>query len=282
MSGNRQPGDPVLEPAAEPAQARAFCIRVDERTIDEAEIDREAQYHPAGSLPEARRKAAQALVVRELLLSEAERQDIQVSGCDPAEGTEEERIRVLIERNIDVPDPTEADCRRYYEANPGRMRTADVHELSHILIPAPPDDAEARAGARQAAMELSRTLREEPARFAALAREHSHCPSREAGGHLGVVGRGQTAPEFEKALSRLPVGTVPEYPVETRYGFHVVLIHARHAGRPLTFEACRERIADYLREHVRRRAISQYIRLLAASHTIEGFDLDAATSPLVQ
>ncbi len=286
MSGERQPGDPVAvamtETTAQPGHEQTFRIRVDERTIDEAEIAREVQYHPARNLPEARRKAAQALVVRELLLSEADRQDINVTGCDTAEGTDEARIRVLIERNIDIPDPTDADCRRYYEANPGRMRTADAHELSHILVPAPPDDAEIRAEARKIAMDITRTLHEEPQRFAALVREHSHCPSREAGGHLGVVGRGQTAPEFEKALSRLPVGTVPEYPVETRYGFHVVLIHARHEGRPLSFDACRERIADYLREHVRRRAISQYIRLLAASHDIEGFDLDAATSPLVQ
>lgn len=272
----------MTEPAANHAQAQSYRVRVDERVIDEAEIDREAQYHPASSLLDARRKAAQALVVRELLLSEADRQDIKAPGCDTAEGYDEARIRVLIEQNIDVPDPQEADCLRYYESNPRRMRTADAHELSHILIPAPPDDAEARAGARKAAMDLTRTLHAEPQHFAALARLHSRCPSREAGGHLGVVGRGQTAPEFEKALSRLPVGSVPEYPVETRYGFHVVLIHARHEGRPLAFEACRERIADYLREHVRRRAISQYIRLLAANHDIEGFDLDAATSPLIQ
>jgi len=62
----------------------------------------------------------------------------------------------------------------------------------------------------------------------------------------------------------------------------VVLIHQRKKGRPVTFESCREKIADYLREHVRRRAISQYIRLLAAEHEVEGIDLDAPESPLVQ
>lgn len=258
------------------------CIRVDGRVIDASAVDREMQYHAAPSLAEARRRAAQALVVRELLLAEAERQGIAGDAAVEAGLRDESRIRVLIEREVAVPEPTEADCRRYFEANPGRMRTADAHELSHILVPAPPDDAEARAEAREAATELCAQLRAEPRRFAELARERSRCPSREDGGHLGVVGRGQTAPEFERALSRLPVGTVPEHPIETRYGFHVVLIHARQEGRTLAFEACHERIADYLREHVRRRAISQYIRLLAASHDVEGFDLGAATSPLVQ
>ncbi len=257
------------------------CIRVAGRTIDAAAVDREAQYHAAPTLAEARRRAAQALVVRELLLAEALRQGI--SGGDAELAMQDEsRIRILIERNVAVPEPTENDCRRYYESNPGRMRSGDTHELSHILIPAPADDAEARAEARRTATQLCAILRAQPQRFAELAREHSRCPSREVGGHLGLVGRGQTAPEFQRALSRLPVGAVPEHPVETRYGFHVVLIHRRQVGQALEFRACRERIADYLREQVHRRAISQYIRLLAASHEVEGIDLGAATSPLVQ
>ena len=273
----------MAESATDAADAQAeFQIRVDDRVIRKSDIDREVQYHSAASLNDAQRRAAQALVVRELLLAEADSQDIREPGQDGIETPDEARIRILIERNITIPEPTEDDCRRYFEANPGRMRTADQHELSHILIPAPPDGAEARAEARKVAMELSTSLRLEPQRFQEFAREHSRWPTREVGGYLGLIERGQTAPEFEKALSRLPVGTVPEYAVETRYGFHVVLIHARHEGRPLDFGNCRERIADYLREHVRRRAISQYIRMLAAEHDIEGFDLDAATSPLVQ
>lgn len=263
------------------AKAPGSPIRIDDRMISAEEIDREAQYHPAGSLNDARQRAAQALAIRELLLAEAARLGIAASG-DGEEGPDEARIRMLIERNVTVPMPTEANCQRYYQSNLERMRTADQHEVSHILIPAPPDDAEIRAEARHAAMELSALLHKEPHRFLELARERSSCPSREEGGHLGLIGRGQTAPEFEKALSRLPVGSVPEYAIETRYGFHVVLIHARLSGQPLSFAATRDTIADYLHEHARRDAIRQYIRVLATEHAIEGIDLDAATSPLVQ
>src|SRR5699024_3782674 len=147
---------------------------------------------------------------------------------------------------------------------------------------APPDDAELRAEARKKAMGINAELRAHPDKFLSMARDFSSCPSKEVGGHLGLIARGQTAPEFEKALSRLTVGEVPEYPVETRFGFHVVLIHQRKEGKPVTFESCHEKIAGYLREHVRRRAINQYIRLVAAEHDIEGIDLDAPSSPLVQ
>ena len=258
------------------------AIRVNDRVIDHDEIAREVQYHPAPTLDEARRRAARALVVRELLLAEADVQDVRDTHRMDGETGEEARIRQLIEQQVTVPEPSEGDCRRYYEKNGARMRTADEHEVSHILIPAPPDDAEIRAEARKKAMALTDELRRQPDRFLGLAKERSSCPSAEDGGYLGWIARGQTAPEFEKALSRLAIDEIPEYPVETRFGFHVVLVHQRHAGQPVTFESCREKIADYLREHVRRKAVSQYIRVLAGRHEVAGFDLDAADSPLLQ
>jgi len=257
-------------------------IRVNDRLIDHEEIGREVQYHPAPTLKEARVQAARALVVRELLLAECDRQGIATGSRAESESESEARIRRLIEQHVEVPDPTEEDCKRYYASNEDRMRTADEHEVSHILVPAPPDDSDIRAEARKKATGLTIEARAHPDKFLGLARDFSSCPSAEDGGHLGWIGRGQTVPEFEKALSRLPVGEVPEHPVETRFGFHVVLIHQRREGRPVTFESCREKIAGYLREHVRRRAISQYIRILAAEHEIVGIDLGAATSPLVQ
>jgi peptidyl-prolyl cis-trans isomerase C len=258
------------------------AIRVNDRVIDDEEIAREVQYHPAPTLDEARLRAARALVVRELLLAEAEVQKLDDTNRMDGETGEEARIRQLIEQQVTIPEPSESDCQRYYQSNRGRMRTADEHEVSHILIPAPPTDAEIRAEARKKAMGITNELRQQPERFLSLAKDISSCPSAADGGYLGWIARGQTAPEFEKALSRQPIGEIPAYPVETRFGFHVVLIHQRNAGQPVTFEACREKIADYLREHVRRKAVSQYIRVLASRHEVAGFDMDAADSPLMQ
>lgn len=257
-------------------------IRVDDREITMEDVARELQYHRAPNLSKARRRAARALVVRELLLAECDFLNIKAGAQREGESEDDTRIRQLLEHHIDVPDPDEEDCRHYYRANSELMRTADEHEVSHILLPAPPDDENLRAEARKKAMGLTEALKEQPDQFLSLARDFSSCPSRDEGGYLGLVARGQTAPEFEKALSRLPVGEVPDYPIETRFGFHVVLVHQRQSGSPLSFEACRAKIADYLREHVRRSSISQYIRILASHHAVEGFDLEAADSPLLQ
>lgn len=256
-------------------------VVVNGHRISSADIDREVQYHPASDLRIARHQAATALVVRELLLQRARRLDIKATPIED-ESHDECLIRVLIERECAVPEPTEVDCRRYFDRNGERFRTPDLHEVSHIYFPAPNDDADARAQARAAARQVLNELNGDVGGFATAAAEHSHCPSREKGGLLGVIERGQTAPEFEKALSRLLVGEIAHHPLETRYGFHVVLVHAREPGEPLPFDAVASDIAAYLREQVQRRAISQYLKMLAGEAEIAGIKLDAAGSPLVQ
>jgi peptidyl-prolyl cis-trans isomerase C len=115
---------------------------------------------------------------------------------------------------------------------------------------------------------------------------HSACPSGKVGGNLGQIGPGQTVPEFERALKTISVNgrenIIHAAPIESRYGFHIVKINHHEAGRQLPFEMVQLRIADYLREHVQRTAIRQYIAMLAGRATVTGTDLVGAATPLVQ
>ncbi len=115
-----------------------------------------------------------------------------------------------------------------------------------------------------------------------MARAFSDCPSATDGGRLGQVGRGDTTPEFEAALLSLEPGQIYPEPVQTRYGVHVLRLDRKIAGRTLPFEQVRERIAVYLEESSWRRAVAQYVALLAGQARIAGFDMAGASSPLVQ
>ena len=62
--------------------------------------------------------------------------------------------------------------------------------------------------------------------FAALAKEHSSCPSKREGGSLGTFGRGQMVPEFDTACFDGEVGEV-QGPIKTQFGYHVVEVTER-------------------------------------------------------
>jgi peptidyl-prolyl cis-trans isomerase C len=189
-------------------------------------------------------------------------------------------IENLLAREVATPEPTEAECRRYYEQNLSAFASGDIVHARHILFQVTPRvnilDVRARAEKTLA------TLLHEPDRFAALATELSNCPSGQQGGNLGQISRGDTVPEFERALFRLgPSGILREL-VKTRYGFHIVAVDQRIPGRTLPFEMAREHVATHLRATVEVRALRQYVSVLAGQADIEGVDLAASISPLVQ
>jgi peptidyl-prolyl cis-trans isomerase C len=192
----------------------------------------------------------------------------------------EQAVEELLAREVVTPTPTEEECRRYYDAHPHEFDSGDLVHARHILFQVTPSMriSEIRARAEQTLNELLR----EPERFAAVAAEMSNCPSGQHGGNLGQIGRGDTVPEFEKALFRLgPTGLLREL-VKSRHGFHIVAIDQRIPGERLPFDMVRGQIAERLRVMVEEKALRQYISVLAGRAEIRGADLNGTEIPLVQ
>jgi len=253
-------------------------IKVNGIEVPRAEISREAQYYPAQKPIDAWHSAAKALVIRRLLFAEARR--LAVAGTPSTQGGrtetgDEASIRELFEREVVTPEPDEAACRRYYENNRKRFRAATIYEAAHILIAADRRDAQSFAVAKEKAEKIAAELRLYPEKFDMMAALHSDCPSAEHHGNLGQLTSGQTTPEFETALTASEPGTISSV-VESRYGLHIIRHDRKIDGRPLPFDAVRERIGEYLRESVERRAAAQYIARLISGAEIEGIDLAGA------
>lgn len=259
-------------------------IRVNHAEINPAAIAAEMQYHPAPSREEAWQAAATALVVRQLLLQEAERLGLTAddSAAEPEEGAEEALIRQLLAREIVTPDPDAAICERYWQANQAKFRAPDVYEAAHILLTAAAEDEAARAAARQAAAETLQQALARPERFAALARERSACPSGASGGLLGQQSRGDLVPEIETFIVALEEGQICPVPIETRYGFHVLRLDRFRRGEVLPLETAGPVIERQLRSQSWQRAVSQYLRILAGRAEISGIVIAETSSPLVQ
>ena len=62
--------------------------------------------------------------------------------------------------------------------------------------------------------------------FAAVAKQHSKCPSGREGGDLGTFRPGQMVPEFDKVVFSAEVGKV-HGPVKTQFGYHLIEITKR-------------------------------------------------------
>ena len=155
-------------------------------------------------------------------------------------------------------------------------RSAHWPPHAHILFAAASSDRVAYTQARADAKAVLATLQDAPDSFAAMARAYSRCPSAAQGGNLGQLTKGQTTPEFERALLELRPGKISTKPVETRYGLHIIRLERMHEGRDLPYEAVAERIAEYLRENVRRRATAQYVARLVSAAEIAGPALEGA------
>ncbi len=249
-------------------------VRVGEAVITEEAIARELQHHPAEEVANAWHNAARSLVIRELLLQKAEQLGIN-------DDDEEVRLARVLEQELDVPEPDEAGCQRFYQANLSLFCSATIISASHILLAAAPDDVEERLRQEEAAHLLLKQLLEGRAQFGALAKQYSACESRHQGGSLGQLGKGQTVEEFERPLWHLQEGLSPEV-IETRYGYHLVRVDQRIEGEQLPFEYAKPKIRQYLLESVTRRAFRQYMQVLAYEVGVAGVDLELPDSPLMQ
>lgn len=67
---------------------------------------------------------------------------------------------------------------------------------------------------------------ENGADFAAVASQHSSCPSGKSGGDLGTFGPGQMVPEFDKVVFSADLNTV-QGPVKTQFGYHLLEVTKR-------------------------------------------------------
>jgi peptidyl-prolyl cis-trans isomerase C len=261
-------------------------VRVGGIEIAAGEIAAEAQNHPAPDPETAWNEAAEALTIRQLLLAEADRLEIVADDRSDAEGRtladDDARIDTLLTQEVEVPVANEEEARRFYDKNRERFTSETLVEAEHILFSASPDDTFEYSLAVGDARMAIREIQQDLACFADLAKAKSACPSKEHGGNLGQIGKGQTVAEFEQALFSLEEGELCAEPVKSPFGVHVIRAGRKVEGRQLPFEAVEASIREYLEEASYRKAMAQYLSILASQTTIEGVDLPVADGPLVQ
>ncbi len=235
-------------------------------------------------------------VLRELAYTELLRQQAVMKGLLPRhtgliapELGEAERqiIEAMVDAEVQTPKPTEEEGQRYYEAHKQQFLVGQALHVRHILFAVTPgvNVHALTVHAEKALLELTRNDAD-PERFAELAAELSNCPSSAQGGDLGWIGPDDCAPElanelFHQKHSQWGMGVHPRL-MHTRFGFHIIDVLNRRAGKLPAYGEVRERITALLTMQSRARALHQYMSLLVGEALVEGIDLEGADSPLVQ
>lgn len=148
---------------------------------------------------------------------------------------------------------TEDELKSAYEIYIADTGSREEVKARHILV-----------AEKQTAEEIIKQL-DEGGDFVALAKEKSTGPSGPNGGDLGYFGRGAMVPTFETAAFALEAGQYSKTPVQTQFGWHIILLEDKRTAAPPSF--------DELAPQLRQNLISQNLARL-----LDGLRQDAAVS----
>lgn len=148
---------------------------------------------------------------------------------------------------------TDADARAEYDRQIEEFPAPEQFKASHILLESE-DDAKAVI-----------TALDGGADFAELAKEKSTGPSGPQGGDLGWFEAGAMVAPFSQAVMELENGKYSAAPVQTQFGWHVILRQESRKAEPPAFEELKDR----LRQGMEQQKFQEYFETLKAATNLE-------------
>jgi peptidyl-prolyl cis-trans isomerase C len=137
---------------------------------------------------------------------------------------------------------TDAAVQQYYADNRDlfdRVLVRASHVVVRVPADAPPADVEA---ARKKLADLRAEVVAGKLDFAAAARAHSQCPSKDQGGDIGFFPRKWVVDEsFARAAFALKPGEVSDV-VRTDYGLHLIKVTERKEGEKSDFAKIKDEV----------------------------------------
>lgn len=229
-------GEPVLE-----SVLRIYVLATERKNLDELS-------------PDDRERVLNDLVGLQLLAQQAEKEGLTSSRTLAAQ-IELQRLRLVanaiatdyVEKNR----PSDADIQALYEENLPLL-SGEQYKARHILVTT-----------REEAETVITQLRE-GAEFAALAQERADGPTGPNGGALDWFTLDSMPAPFASAVRTMSVGSYSTEPVQTEFGFHVILLEDTRKQEPPALADIRNDLASA----AQRKRLDDYIKGLRESATV--------------
>jgi peptidyl-prolyl cis-trans isomerase C len=192
---------------------------------------------PDANLAGNRQRVINELVNRELLYQDAVKKKLD-KDPEVAFALEQLRMNTLIQANVGkiASDMkiTDEQLKKEYDEKIAKANVTE-YKASHILLKSQKD-------AEAVIKEL-----DGGAVFSDVAKAKSTGPTGPDGGDLGWFKAGQMVPPFAHALTQLQKGTYTKTPVQTQFGWHVILLEDTRKASPPKFEDVKPQLANMMR-----------------------------------
>jgi peptidyl-prolyl cis-trans isomerase C len=237
--------------------------RVGERMLTLADFKRYLERNAGTDLAQLPPEVASALLdqyVDEIVLSEhAAQAGIEVpadviaaavrsdAGATVIEKRDEmRRQRLLASISTEIPQPTDAQIREYYEQRPNDFRSNEEVHVRQILV-----------HDEKIANDIAATLKKGGS-FEELSAEHSRAANAKRGGEIGFVSRGDLPKMFEEEIFKLKPGQTSSV-IRTDNSFHLFKVDERRPAGILSLEAAAPAIRARLQEETTRDRMAQLV-----------------------
>lgn len=253
-------GNNMAAPAAAeaPAVEGVVIATVNGTPITQSELDvYSGQRKPPNNAPEAN---SEEVIMKELVALELMRQEGISKGLDKqpkviATIDQQQRTALAgaaIEEFMTNNPISEEDAMKLYDEQMGSKSNMEF-KARHILVK------------EQAEAEAIVELLDKGSDFSELAKEKSTGPSGASGGELGWFTEGQMVKPFSEAAAKLEKGQYTKVPVQTQFGWHVIILDDSRESTPIPYDDVKDRIKMLLVNQ----KLQQHVEAMRSAANIE-------------
>ena len=166
------------------------------------------------------------------------------------------KVKKLLEPRIKVEDE---ELEEYFENNKDTFAQDKQAKTSHILV-------ETEETANKIKAKLA-----DGANFAELAAEYSiDTVTKESGGELGFISKGEMVEEFEDAAFSLDIGEISS-PVKTQYGYHIIKVEEINEAQEANFKDSKSKILEIVSDQKMQLEYEVWIQEVYEKYKIENY-----------
>jgi peptidyl-prolyl cis-trans isomerase C len=164
--------------------------------------------------------------------------------------------QLVIQEVLSTVNIEDKEVMDYYNQNLDFFNEPEKVSAKHILVAT-------EENANEVLKEINNGMSFEDA-----AMKYSTCPSKEQGGNLGPFGKGMMVPEFEEVAFKAEIGVISK-PVETQFGFHLILVEEKIEPQTKSFDEVKELIKGHMLQEKQNHTYMEFVNNLKNKYTVE-------------